>query len=557
MDRNTVLDALASCGVDTMEEQLLLCQRAKATQRPVLLVAGDEPGRPLDLLEGLGVPPLSAEGGALPYPVECVPGPRFELAAADSRGEIHHYYDAPSFLTHGGDDIVSLRVTVDAPLLETASVRFLTVSQEMLPSLPQLAGDCAGVALVLDSSAGAPEPAASGLCRWLKRTAGMGERICLILNHAEQGATNWMLESLLDIEPQATLSCDYDAPRGAEDSPQAVLAAAAGMLDGGAGDEEALSAQCLASARRKLDGHIAELEQAAADKTAAARWFRGSSRDFRAKMEMSKAALQVRLTPLQKEELYGDIQRLRDQLVQALPDMGAELAERHGRQAKDDMKNLAGEYVEALCNSYLKFVTRQIMDRDLMPQAEKAFREAEDEYRSLVARSPVPQGEWAGPSQGTELLKSVQLNLGDYQGGLSKLIGGLAFLAAAMVGAWLEINPYSTMSFARTAGRVVTDAVDRARSPRDYVAHYIRERLFPELDKLPEDLFNALDETILPQIGGDLANWFGDMVDERCALLERQAAALDDEAQALQAQRDGLAEDAARLARLEGQEDQA
>lgn len=561
MDRTSILDALASCGVDTAEEQLLLRQRANAARRPVLLVAGDEPGRPLDLLEGLGVPPLSAGGEALPYPVECVSGPQFGLAAVDSAGGTHHFYDVPSFLAHGGDDIVSLRVTADAPLLEAASVRFLTVGRETLPRLPQLAGDCAAVALALDSSAGAPEPAASGLCRWLKGTAGMEGRTCLILNHTEQGATNWMLESLLDIEPRATLSSDYDAPPGAEDSPQAALAAAARLLDGGAGDEGALATRCLASARRKLDGRMAELEQAAADKTAAARWFRDSSRDFRAKMELSKAALRVQLTPLQKEELYGDIQRLKDQLTQALPGMGAELVERNGKQAKEDIKNLAGDYVEAMCNSYLEFIARQVMDRELRPQAERAFREAQDEYNSLVARAPVPEGERAALAQATGLLKSIQVNLGDFQGVLSKLVGGIAGGAVFLAGVWLEINPYSMIGIAREANRMVAGAVDgarkRAMKPQTYVSSYINKLLLPKLDKLPDELFKTLDETILPQIGGDLTNWFGDRVDERCALLERQGAALDDEARALRARRDALAADAARLARLEAKEVQA
>ena len=157
-DLMTILASLQKQGVDTAPEMLLLRQKEKAGEQPILLVTGDEPGRPLDLMKGLGMAPLCPPGQFLPYPVQCIYGDTLTLTATDSRGEHHHFYDIPSFLAHCGGDVKMLTVTSDAPILRRAAIRIITVTDDTLADLGRLAGDCSGVVLTLDCSAGAPEP---------------------------------------------------------------------------------------------------------------------------------------------------------------------------------------------------------------------------------------------------------------------------------------------------------------------------------------------------------------------------------------------------------------
>lgn len=558
MDLAVILEALRSCGVDTAEEQLLLRQRAGAAEHPVLLVAGDEPGRPLDLLEGLGIPPVAPDGRPFSFPVQCVYGEQFQLTADDVSGEKHHYYDMDSFRTHCKVEIASLSVTADAPVLRVADLRFITVNEGTVSRLPELAGDCSGVLLVLDSTAGAPEPAVGALCQWLKGTSGMEEKICLLLNHTEKAATNWMLETTLDVESLDTLSCDYQVQAGSEDSPGGVLAAAAEILSGtAAGGVDGLVAQCVERAGRKLEARIGELERTAGEKDAAARWFFDNSRDYRAKMQMAGAAMDLSLTPSQKEDLEADIKGLKEQLARELPGMCAELVERSGKQAKEDMKNLAGAYVGALCESYMEFVTQQIAGRILLPQAKKAFRAADDEYRSLVDQAPIPVNEWTG-GQDTELLRSMQFNLGDYQDPIARAVSmvvGFFFKTGAKVAARVAFEELGFIlydpidSLASVLEKGTETFVERIQSVQGYVDR-CRKRLEKMLDSAPDMMFRTLDGTVLPRIKEDTANLFRERINSCCALLEKQGSVQKQEAEAIRAQRTALEEKRRSLAAL-------
>ena len=558
MDLAVILEELRSCGVDTAEEQLLLRQRAKAAEHPILLVAGDEPGRPLDLLEGLGIPPVAPDGSPVPFPVQCVYG-EYQLIVTDANGEKHHYYDLASFQTHCGVEIAFLTIAAEAPVLRNMDFRFVTVNERTASRLPELAGDCSGILLVLDSTAGAPEPAVGTLCQWLKGTSGMGENICLLLNHTEKGATNWMLEAVLDVEPLDTLSSDYQAQAGSEGTPRAALEAAAEILSGAGagGSADGMAAQCVERAGRKLEARMEELERAAREKDAASQWFLDNSRDYRAKMQMAGAAMSISLAPSQKEDLYADIKGLKEQLVKALPGMCTELVEHNGKQAKEDMKNLAGVYVEALCNSYMEFVTQQIADRILFKQAEKAFRIAEDGYRSLVDQAPIPVEEWAG-GQDAELLKSVQFNLGDFQDPISRIVSaavsfvvrtGIKLVSRKIFGSGgILLNEYID-KLGSAAGEGTRHFIKGVLPPQYYV-DMCRQDIEKKLDDVPDMMLETLDGTVLPQINENMANLFQNRVDDRCTLLEKQGSVQKQEAEAIRAQWAALAEKRRDLAAL-------
>lgn len=548
-----ILEVFRSCGVDTAEEQTLLSTRAEGMNHPVLLVAGDEPGRPLDLLEGLGVGPLSPDGKPLSYPVQCGYGDAFQLTVTDSQGERHHFYDIESFLAHGSANAARLAVTVNAPVLRAAELRFVTVNGETVSRLPELAGGCAGALLVLDRAAGAPEPAMGKLCGWLKDVAGLEEKVGLILNHAEPGTINWGLESMLDVEPMDTWTCWQQAKPGTGKTPAEALAAAAeAVLSAGSGSAaagmEALTARCVGSVRKKLEARMDALEAQAGEKQKAAKWFLGSSVKFRAKMQLAGDAMNFQMAPARRTDLNADIQGMKNQLCKELPEMAMEIAEAKGRQAKDDVLNLAGDYVEALCNSYMEFITNYIAVTDVQPQAEKAFQSARDEFLLLVTSDDMPALAKEQMSyKDMELLKAIQVNLGNFHDPIAGFVSGfLGFIVKVVL--WNYLG-----RFGYTLGSYLQNLLEKAATlvipTRMFVDHVIKD-LLKQLDEVSDMMFSTMDESILPQLGVQVRADFQDKVDRTCALLEERGGALRQEAEALLGERAALAGQDQTLARM-------
>lgn len=549
----TVLEIFRSCGVDTAEEQTLLNKRAEGMEHPVLLVAGDEPGCPLELLEGLGVGPVSPDGKPLPYPVQCGYGETFQLAATDSQGGQHHFYDIASFQAHCRADVVHLAVTVNAPVLRSAELRFVTVTEKTVSRLPELAGDCAGALLVLDRAAGAPEPAVGELCKWLKETAGLEEKVGLILNHAEPGTINWGLESMLDVEPIDTWTCWRQAELGTKKTPAGALAAAAQAVlyacpGGGADGMEALTARCIGLVREKLAAKTQALEARIKEKQEAARWFSDSSAKFKAKMQLAGGAMNFQLTPARRTELNADIKGMKEQLCRELPEMANEIVEANGRQAKNDLSNLAGDYVEALCNSYMEFITNYIAVTDVQPQAEKAFQNARDEFMLLVTSEDMPAlARERTAYKDMDLLKTIQVNLGNFHDPIAETVSKLISLAVKFA-LWGRLG-----GLGRIVGDYLQPILEKAAvkvMPTKWVADHVIEDVQEQMDKVADMMFKTLDESVLPQLGAQVKADFQDNVDRNCALLEEQGDALRQEAEALLDERAVLAGKDQMLARM-------
>lgn len=548
-----VLEVFRSCGVDTEEEQTLLNRRAKGMERLVLLVAGDEPGCPLELLEGLGVGPVSPDGKPLPYPVQCGYGETFQLTATDSQGGQHHFYDIASFQAHCGADVVYLAVTVNAPVLRSAELRFVTADEKTASRLPELAGDCAGALLVLDRAAGAPEPAVGELCEWLKETAGLEEKVGLILNHAEPGTINWGLESMLDVEPIDTWTCWQQAEPGTKKTPAEALAAAVrAVLDtcsgNSAGGMEALTARCIGSVREKLAAKTRALEAQIQEKQEAARWFSDSGAKFRAKMRLAGGAMNFRLTPARRTELNADIKGMKERLCRELPEMANEIVESNGRQAKDDLSNLAGDYVEALCNSYMEFITNYIVVTDVQPQAEKAFQDARDEFVLLVTSEDMPVlARERTVYKDMDLLKTIQVNLGNFHDPIAEKVSKLISFTVK-IALWGHLGALGSV-MGDYLQPILEKALVKAMSTKR-VADHVIENVREQMDKVADMMFKTLDESVLPQLGTQVKADFQDSVDRNCALLEKQGDALRQEAEALLGERAVLAGKDQMLARM-------
>lgn len=530
-----VMEALRGCSVDTTDEQTMLEKRSGGMAHPVLLVAGDEPGKPLDLMEGLGLAPLSPDGKPLPYPVRCVWGEKYGLTAVDHADEKHHFVDAASLMAHMGDAVRELIVTACAPLLRDAELLFVTVREETIDRLPEMVGGCAGALVVLDRAAGAPEPAVSELCGWLRDSAGLGEKVALILNHAEPGTVNWGLENMLDVEPIETFTSYSQAAPGTDKTPEGALAAAVRAVMGAvasSGEQglDPLIAQCVASARKKLEAERETVTAQAQERQEAARWFKENGATLRAKLILAGEAMDFQLSPSRKMELSGDIRGLTKKLQEELPKMGLELVEQNGPQAKQDIVNLGGEYEEALLNSYMEFITNHIIDVDVQPKVDATFEAAREEFTKMASRDDLPRLRDAREDEeNMELLKAIQVNLGVYH---DKLAGGIGSAAGFVIRRILRNRGILAFLLSFVIEELIKQASAFLMPPKQYVNNVINEEMLAHLDEKVDAMFKTLEESVFPQLNEQVKAEYEEKMKEATAQMDEHSAKLQEEAQA-------------------------
>ena len=290
------------------------------------------------------------------------------------------------------------------------------------------------------------------------------------------------------------------------------------------------------------------LEAQAGEKQAAARWFSDSSIKFRAKMQLAGDAMNFQMPPSRRTDLDADVKRLTGQLCKELPEMARAIAEAKGRQAKDDVLNLAGDYVEALCNSYMVFITNHIAINDVQPQAEKAVQTARDEFLLIITSDDMPALAREQLShKDMELLKAIQVNLGNFHDPIAGFVSGvLGFIVKVVLFNYLG-------RFGYTLGSYLQNFLEKAATlvipTKMFVDHVITD-LLKQLDEVPDMMFRTMDESILPQLGVQVKADFQDKVDRTCALLEERGGALRQEAETLLSERAALAGQDQALARM-------
>lgn len=563
MELNALLDQLRAllpnCGVDTSEELRILEESGKQTDKPVLLVVGDEPGRPTDLIEGLGLKPFP-----LPKcPVEFSYGEHLSVTVWDQTGEIHHFQDVSSYQTMGPAAPQRLTVFWNSPVLQIADLRFLQAETVGETDLSSQVGDCAGCLLVLNANAGAPAPAMTQVCDWLGRLPGIGGRMKLVLNHAENTFPNYALEWGLPVDVAETVTCDYQSLPGGEDGPEVVLLTAAKQLPPGkqAADREQVAKACAKAVAERLLRRAETLEAQAKSSTKNADWFANTAKSYRAKMGMTHAALRLTLTPEEKEIYSRDLRDMISAFSNALPEMSQELLQARPDTAKEDVANLAASYVEAVCGAYLQHLCGKIMNEKLRPQAESAFQEAINSFRQLIEDAPIRLEEWR-TEDGT-LLKSVQLNMSDYVDPLTNIAlvamqKGLGFSVAILMQILNLGNlSYTAKVFVEQVFGVFTwplrekigKLIQSISSAESFVKKFVKA-LRKYLTDLPDQMFKTLDETILPMLTADAEDQFKTMADQQYQLLLTQCIVLSRDADSMTKDAEAARNNAAALQEL-------
>lgn len=552
MDRRellSALEALESCGVDTAQEQKLLQAN---TGTPVVLVAGPQAARPLDLLTGLEIDVPDAF--APPFPLLCAYGETFHIQAEDQAGERHHFSDWANFLAFldkGPERAAGCTLFAPVPLLAQTQLRFLILDGK--EELVRSASDCRGFLVVLPCAAGAPGDGVEALCRWVREVRAMPGQVGAVLHHTETGMTNAMLplalRQWLGVEVPCW-RCGYPA-FGKSLPPAAVLEQAVRRLTAAetAGGEEQMLSGCRDRSADKILAQEQRLEQEAAEKRQAAAWLAKCSGDFRAVGESAGAVLSCTLTDQQEKAIREDVNGLANLLREQLPLMSRELLERRGADAKADLRNLGGDYIEEVCGRYLSALVDHISRELWRPRIKAAFQQAVEEYRTLVSAAPVSLLE-ADPEGMSRILKAIDVNLGAYQdptaAGLGSMASGAVYFGLNLLLSYTGVGVLGRLfvskdvkEIAKTAGQAVTAAVEQIISLESYVEK-LTKALQNIVSEMPARIYSTLTSSIIPMLNEDIARQYQTMIDRACGTLEEQAAVLTEDETRLLERRDEL-----------------
>ncbi len=554
MDREElcrVLDGLQGRGVDTTQEKELIQPH---TGTPVMLVAGTHAARPLDLLQGLEIR-LPAEFTPS-FPVRCVYGEAFHIQAQDRKGERHHFSggaDFYGFLEAHPEQIVSCTLSAPAPFLARTQLCFLILDAGAGEKLARFAADCRGFLAVLPCAAGAPGDAVEELCRWVRDIRVLPDRMGAVLHHTETGMTNAMLSIALDHWMGVEVPCwrcGYPA-FGKSLPPLAVLEQAAQRL--AAADTAGADGQVLAGCRqRAADKALAlekDLERKAEEKREAAAWLLQVSGDFRANAENAGAVLRCTLTDRQEKAIREDIAGMAALLQEELPGMTRELLEQRGADTKEDLKNLGGDYIEEVCNRYLSALVDYIGRELWQPKIREIFRQAVEEYRTLVRGAPESLLK-ADPEGMSRTLKAIDVNLGEYQDptatGLGSAAGKALYFGINLLLRYGKVDAITRRllsdeikEITQFVGQKVALAADWLMPPKAYAEKFTR--LLQEIvSKMPAKIYDTLTTSVIPMINADIAQQYQAMIDQACGMLRERADALSREKAELEGQRDEL-----------------
>lgn len=538
MDRKELLSALEvleNCGVDTAQEQKLLQANAET---PVVLVAGTQAARPLDLLTGLEI--SVPDTFVLSFPLLCVYGEKFHIQAEDRAGERHHFSDWADFLAFLDKDPERVSCcTLSAPsrLLAQVQLRFLILDGR--EDLTRSASDCRGFLTVLPCAAGAPGDRVEALCRWAREVRAMPGQVGAVLNHTETGMTNAMLPLALRQwlgTEVPSWRCGYPAS-GKSLPPAAVLEQAVRRLTEAetAGTEEQMLSGCRDRSAAKALAQEQRLEQEAEEKRQAAAWLVKCGEDFRAIGESTGAVVSCTLTNQQEKAIREDVNGLADLLREQLLLMSRELLEKRGADAKADLRNLGGDYIEDVCGRYLSALVDHISQELWKPKIEAAFQQSVEEYRTLVRSAPVSLLE-ADPEGMTRILKAIDVNLGAYQdpmaAGLGSVVGGAVYFGLNLLLSYSGVGFLGRLFMAKdvkevaqSAGQAVTTAVEQIISPESYVEK-LTKALQNIVSKMPARIYSTLTSSIIPMLNADIARQYQSMIDRACGALVEQADVL-------------------------------
>lgn len=553
MDRNImeITAFLESLPVDTAMERGALTSAAGAAGMAAILVAGGPEGNPLTLIPAPD--PLFAQEDLPGCHVTVEYGPEFSVRAVNADGEAERYRTAGDFRhfwSHRLDSMKECTITSPAAILRRVRLIFCCLDGD-LDRLDAAARGCNGCVMVVPGDAGCLSDWDTALCERLASVWCLGGRTSMLLR-LRSPFTNELLpvmaEQLLDRNKLAVFSCGVGKPDLLEDA-AGLEAAVLDVLDREPGIiPDKVLRNALVRVREKLtlaNGEAAAQEEKLQKLLQQCNQAAGA---FQAMCLTEKYSLGTLLTQEDSSRLRKEIHDLFAVLQTRYPEMVEEVADQIPT-AKEDLKNLAGDYLGALIDAFMDDLMDQVTRELLVPRTQERFLSVCQRFRRLAKEHGLDFGALESQAE-VDFLRMCEINVGDFHPELSQLVANLLTGAVrfALIRFLDDLGYLIAEEIEDWLSQTLVELADHLMPTRMYAKSLCKNSL-NYLQKLEENLNHQLEETVIPRLIHVLQNEFDTMTGVYTKQLQRKTEAVEEDLRAARQHRLALED---RLGALDG-----
>lgn len=524
-----------SLSIDTQYEQKLLESLTCQAELETILVVGDADAAPCTLL------PLEKQlfetGDAFDFPLVAEYADVFSIHAVNRAGETEHYKmisDFRYFCASRFGEFCQCTVRIPDPLLKQYRLVYHQLSGDM-DALNEAAKGCTGCILVMAADAGGLSDNYLSLCHWLAGERCIAGRTSMILNFRSPFRNRmlpFMAESQLKRKKLAVFKCGV--------SEQGTLTAAraleSALLDiqerNGDSTEKDVLFVCMEHVKNRLHNEVRSLQEQQKKKSELAEQYKKAGELFQAMCTTEKYSLASILSKEDLEDLHSEIHGMFGLLRNRFPQMVEEVMDK-SQNPKRDLKNLAGDYLSALTDSFIDSLLREVTDELLIPQTRQHFTNVCERFRRMMQEVQL-EYETLEEHVKTEFLRMNEINLGDFCPAIAQAVSDVLtrIIQILLVGEFESwglliadwLNDEISRFIAATAAAVMT---------KKQYAKSLCSHIQKQLDEHEQKICQQLQDTIFPRLTDmlqkefeKLTQLYSDQIRERFLQYEEEKHAI-------------------------------
>lgn len=511
-----VMNLLKELPIDTKYEQDLLNAAVKG-EKEICLIAGTQDSDPFSLLpmeERL----FNGEEPS-PYAVTAEYAGEFSICAINKKNEREKYRTVEDFRAYCGDrheEISECILQMPCELLSKYSLRFVVMDNISKGDLNRIGMGCGGCVMAAEADAGALSDDYGTLCDWLANDRHLGANTALMLKRR----TDYSNEDMLTIMAATMLGQEeipvfaYDS-RGAFD-PMGALSDALGAIMGGSAaevDEQVLGG-CCAKVTEKLKEHIEKTKAEEIRCGELKEAYGKALKTFAAMADTEKYSLNNLLEKHEVEAISNEIHGMFASLKEELPKLMQEAEAKSGAEAREDIRQLIGDYIGDLVNGFMECLMNQVAAEHLLPRTEQRFKGLCDRFGNLMRENKLEQEDDITYAL-AEFLKIININIGTNH---AEVVGVITEAVQGLV-TFLVINllqKYQILSYgsAKFAGKQIDKLFAKVKDMVNGVMVWkLKKDMVDHLEAQEKILCDQLETNMLPRLYGFLQQEYARLTD--------------------------------------------
>lgn len=516
--------------IDTEYEQGLMAA-ATGGEKGTCLIAGAQDADPFMLL------PMEERlfemGEVPPYAVTAEYAGEFSICAVNKQNQREIYRTVEDFRAYCGgrqEEISECILQMPGQLLSKYSLRFAVMDNISMEELNRVGRGCNGCVIAAEADAGALSDDYMTLCGWLANDRHIGDKTALVLNRR----TDYSNDDMLSIMA-ATMLGQEEIPVFAYDSrgdfdPKEVLTDALGAIMGGgaAAGEEAVLRSCCDKVEAKLSGLIEKTRAEQADCIKYKAAYEKALQNFTAMADMEKYSLNSLLENHEVEAIRNEIHGMFASLKEELPKLMQEAETKSGTGAREDIRQLIGDYIGDLVNGFMECLLNQVAAEQLLPRTEKRFKGLCDRFGSLMKENKLEQEDDITYAL-AEFLKIININIGTNHAEAVEMITEAVQALVKFISIEL-LQKYQLLNYgsARFVGKQIDRLFVKVRDMVNGVMVWkLKKDMIEHLEEQEKKLCDQLDTNMLPRLYAFLQQEYAKLTEVYKNQLKNKAEGFD------------------------------